>query len=307
LKGLVFDLQRYSIHDGPGIRTVVFLKGCPLNCLWCCNPESQRMVPELEFRSSLCRQCGKCISVCPETAIHPDVSISPAQKIDRLKCTLCGECAEICPYKALRISGEWMETGEVLGVCLKDADIFRRSTGGVTISGGEPLAQAEFSLQLLNKLHEKNIHTAIETTGLAAWETIQQFIPFTGLFLFDIKHTNPEHHISLTGISNLTILSNLEKLAQANAKIILRIPIVPGYNDDSQNILAVCDLAKKFQIQEIHLMPFHQFGKEKYVRFGYNYALHDLIGILDSDEGLKSLNLAEKMILDSGLAVQIGG
>jgi pyruvate formate lyase activating enzyme len=307
LKGLVFDLQRYSIHDGPGIRTVVFLKGCPLHCLWCCNPESQRMEPELEFRASLCQQCGKCISICPEDAIHPDVHISAAEKIDHKKCTNCGECVKVCPNEALRLSGMWLDSEEVFRQCIKDANDFRRSGGGVTLSGGEPLVQPEFALEVLQKLYNRNVHTAVETTGFTRWESIEPLLPFTNLFLFDIKHIQSEKHFAFTGVANERILVNLEKLARSPVEIIIRIPIIPGINDDLENLNSIAILAVRLSIPEVHLMPFHQFGKEKYSRFGYLYSLAGMKAVQDTEEGRKSLLEAQTIFSKVGITAKIGG
>jgi pyruvate formate lyase activating enzyme len=307
LKGLVFDIQRYSIHDGPGIRTVVFLKGCPLNCLWCCNPESQRMRPELEFRSTLCQQCGKCISVCPEGAINPDVHILPIEKIDRLKCTNCGECVQICPNDALRMSGQWRESEEVFQDCLKDAHAFRRSTGGVTLSGGEPLLQPEFTFEILSKLFDRNIHTAIETTGYAPWKMIESLIPYINLFLFDIKHMNPEKHMAFTGVSNKLPLENLYRLGKTHANIVIRIPFIPGYNDDLENLNAIASLAVGLSVSEVHIMPFHQLGKSKYDRFGYNYQMKNLNGVLESEKSRFALQKALTFFSEAGFTARIGG
>jgi pyruvate formate lyase activating enzyme len=307
LNGLIFNLQRYSLHDGPGIRTVVFLKGCPLHCLWCCNPESQRMEPELEFRPSLCKKCGACISACPEDAIHPNVDCIPAEKINRGKCTLCGKCVSVCPNEALRISGQWMDPEKVFDECLKDADVYRRSGGGVTLSGGEPLFQPEFSLELLQKLFNRGIHTAIETSGFASWETFETIIPYIDLFLFDIKHTNSQKHAAITGIPNEGIIGNLNKLASRSKKIILRIPLIPGFNDDIENLNSIVKLSTSLSINEINLMPFHQFGKEKYVRFGSQYSLMELKGLQDTEGGRKVLLDAQILFSEAGINTVIGG
>ncbi|HEX7556442.1 MAG TPA: glycyl-radical enzyme activating protein [Leptolinea sp.] len=307
MKGLVFDLQRFSIHDGPGIRTVIFLKGCPLQCLWCCNPESQSMQPEVEFRSSLCQHCGDCITACPENAINPNILIEASIKIDREKCTLCGVCVQVCPNSALHISGEWVETTELVQQYLKDADIYRRSAGGVTLSGGEPLAQPEFSEQILSQLYDRNIHTAIETTGFAPWESLEALIPLTNLFLFDLKHFDSQKHTRLTGIPNEQILSNLERLVNSSAKIILRIPVIPGLNDEPENVAEMVELGKRLSLPEIHLMPFHQFGKDKYVRFGRAYSLENNKGVYEVPEYSKRLEEIRSTFIYHGFIVRIGG
>lgn len=307
MKGLVFDLQRYSIHDGPGIRTVVFLKGCPLQCQWCCNPESQRMMPELEFRFSLCQQCGQCISACPVNAVNPDVTVQPMQKIDRNICTLCGECVKVCPTGALRMAGQWLESNEIMDRCLQDADAYRRSGGGVTLSGGEPLAQPDFSVELLQQLYDRNIHTSVETTGFGSWENLEKFLPVTDLFLFDIKHLNPQIHLQLTGVSNQLILHNLENLVNHSANIILRIPVIPGLNDDRENMEKLLSLAMEYSIKEVHLMPFHQLGREKYDRIGENYLLKSLPAVFETPGYLQKMDTIRSAFIDRGIEINIGG
>lgn len=307
MKGLVFNIQRYSIHDGPGIRTVVFLKGCPLHCLWCCNPESQNQQPELDFNRLLCQKCGKCIEVCPVEAIHPDVHIDPLRKIDRQICTLCGECVRVCPSDAQRIIGEWMESETVLQTCLKDDALYRRSGGGITLSGGEPLAQPEFSVELLEKLYERNIHTAIETSGVIHWKIISEIIPFTNLFLYDIKHTDPIKLQTLTGMQNDLAISNLIKLIDHPVQIILRVPIIPTINDDPENLRQIASLTESIGIREVHLMPFHQYAKDKYYRLGMDYSLHNQKGLTEQKSGKQILELAQSIFSEKGLIVHIGG
>lgn len=307
MKGLVFNIQRYSIHDGPGIRTVVFLKGCPLHCLWCCNPESQNPLPELDFNRLLCQECGKCIQVCPVEAIHPDVHIDPLRKIDRQTCTLCGECVRVCPSEALRIIGEWMEPETVLQTCLKDDAIYRRSDGGVTLSGGEPLAQPEFSVELLEKLYARNIHTAIETSGVIRWNIFSGILPFTNLFLYDIKHTDPIKLLTMTGMKNDLAISNLVKLVDHPVQIILRVPIIPTINDDPENLSQIASFAERIGIREVHIMPFHQYGKDKYYRLGMDYSLHNQLSLMEQESGEQILDLARSIFSEKGLIVHIGG
>lgn len=285
MKGLVFDIQRYSIHDGPGIRTVVFLKGCPLGCLWCSNPESQKGTIELEFRSRLCEQCGLCIPACPKNAIHPDPFIAPDKKIDLLRCDLCGECVRACPTGALHLIGHEYTAAEILQQVLKDDVFYRRSGGGLTLSGGEPFYQSDFSLELLRLCYEAGVHTAVETTGHVNWSVLAQSLPITDLFLFDIKHLDAQLHTQSTGVSNTVILANLSKLVESGANIILRIPLIPGFNLDEEHLQAVGELASRLDIKEIHLMPFHQFGRDKYPRLGRANLMGDTRGLQDTPQG----------------------
>lgn len=304
-RGLVFDLQRYSLHDGPGIRTIVFLKGCPLRCLWCCNPESQRMSPEVEFRDHLCRRCGRCRQACPLGAVNPDLHCPPADKLDRARCTACGECARACPAGALRVVGEWMTVEAVLSVVRRDAAYYRRSGGGVTLSGGEPLAQPAFALALSRACHDANIHTAVETSGCAAWEHYQALLPYVGVFLYDFKHMRPADHKRQTGVDNELILANARRLAAAGASIVARIPLIPGHNLDDANLDATAAFVAGLGASEVHLMPFHQLGKGKYRRFGRAYALDTLAGLYEVAP--EAIQRARAHFQAHGLAVQVGG
>jgi len=307
LNGLILNIQRYSIHDGPGIRTVVFLKGCPLRCSWCCNPESQLPFQELEFRGSLCQHFGKCISVCPHNAINPDPFVDDLLKIDRSLCTNCGECTLICPNDALSLAGQWMMPEELLIECLKDKDAFRRSGGGVTISGGEPFVQPDFLKALINLLHQNNVHTAIETCGYADWKVIENIVPFINSFLFDLKIIDPNLHAEFTGVSNSIILSNLIKLAKLTSNIVLRVPLIPGLNDDEKNLRSIARIAIENEITEIHLMPFHQLGKDKYLRFGHPYKISEIVPFPTKLEESKWIETRLRIFTEAGLSTQIGG
>lgn len=307
MKGLVFNIQRYSIHDGPGIRTVVFLKGCPLSCLWCCNPESQSFAPELEYRFSLCQHCGRCIAACPEKAIHSDPWAPAEEKINRSLCTLCGECVAVCPSGALKLIGQWMSVEEVLAEVGRDASYYRRSGGGVTLSGGEPLAQPDFTLELLRACYDRNIHTAVETSGAVSWRLYERILPFTDVFLYDIKHMDSEAHRRLTGAPNERILENARRLASAGAQMILRLPLIPGLNTDEDNLRAAARLAAELQVVEVHLMPFHQLGKDKYRQLGRVYTLETLTDLRQSAEGRAKIQQALEIMAAHGLETFVGG
>lgn len=307
MNGLVFDVQRYSIHDGPGIRTVVFLKGCPLRCLWCSNPESQQKPIELEFRSRSCEHCGLCIPACPENAIHPDPFVAPEGKIDFLKCDLCGECVRVCPTGALHIIGQEYTAAEILQQVLKDEVFYRRSGGGMTLSGGEPFFQPDFSLELLRLCNERGIHTAVETSGHVAWSVLAQSLPVTDLYLYDIKHLDDQVHRQSTGVSNTVILANLNRLAGLDANIILRVPLIPRVNMDEEHLQAVGELASRLGIKEIHLMPFHQFGRDKYTRLCRPNLMGDTRGLQDTPQGREQIEWAVKMVSRPGIKVLVGG
>lgn len=307
VRGLVFDVQRYSIHDGPGIRTAVFLKGCPLRCLWCCNPESQRSEVEIEFREKLCQECGACARACPLGAVNPDLTRASGVKIDRDLCDHCGLCVEACPYGALRFSGQPRSVDEVLALVLRDAPFYRRSGGGITVTGGEPMAQPAFTRALLEACHERNVHTAMETTGNVQWALYESVLPHTDLFLYDLKHTDDAAHRRLTGVSNRLILENARRLSEAGASMILRLPLIPELNLDGVHLRAAAALAASLRVVEVHLMPFHQLGKDKYRRLDRAYSLAGLSGLRESTEGQERIRWACEILARAGLKVIVGG
>lgn len=273
LKGWVFDIQRYSINDGPGIRTTVFFKGCPLRCLWCDNPESQSRPPELFFFEALCVQCHRCVPVCPNGAISvaPDGSVLT----DRDRCRGCGACTEACLAGARVLSGRLMTVDEVMEVILKDSLFYRNSGGGMTASGGEATAQLEFLIVLLKRCREIGIHTALDTTGHAPWETLNEILEHTDLVLYDIKHMDPAMHRKLTGVDNALILENAVRIARAGKPLWIRFPLIPGCNDDERNIQATGAFTLELGLRQIDLLPYHRLGAGKYHRLGREYPLPD--------------------------------
>lgn len=307
MKGIVTHIQRYSIHDGPGIRTVVFFKGCPLACEWCCNPETQAFKPELEFIHNLCQQCGRCILVCPESAVNPDVNCSEKEKINRRKCTLCKDCVQECPTGALKVVGESMSVEEVFDLVEKDAAYYRRSGGGVTLSGGEPLAQPEFAYEILMKCHNANIHTTIETCGMSPRNVLQKIFAVTDLFLYDIKHTDAVKHQQLTGVSNEIIWDNLRWLKEKKANVILRLPMIPGRNMDLEGFKMLSGLVKELKIKEINLMPFHQMGKDKYSHLGKKYQMEEQPDLRMDEKARKELIKIKEILQSDTILVTIGG
>ncbi len=257
---LIFDIEKFALHDGPGIRTVVFMKGCPLRCLWCHNPESQSFKAELLFNGSRCRMCGKCAAVC-KSDCH---AIGEGKhSFDREKCLQCGLCTTYCPGDALKLCGREMSVDEVMEEVLKDKVFYETSGGGITLSGGEPLAHIDFTAELLQAAKANLLHTAVETCGFAPWEHIEQLLGSTDLWLYDIKAV-PEKHRELTGVSFDLILDNLKKLAGSGANIVLRCPLVPGINDEEAHLLQIARLAGQLKnIQEINLEPYHPLGESK--------------------------------------------
>jgi pyruvate formate lyase activating enzyme len=304
---VVFNIQRYSIHDGPGIRTVVFLKGCSLVCQWCSNPESQSNRPEIEFIHSLCRQCGSCLEACPLGAIHPDLWVKPVEKIDREICDRCGLCLQACPGSALRWMGREQSAEEVFDLVQHDAAYYRRSGGGVTLSGGEPLLQAGFCQELLQRCYNANVQTALETAGNVSWKAFEKVLPYTDLFLFDLKHLDPAAHMRLTGASNKQIIANLERLSECGAEIILRLPLIPGANTELAHLRSLAEWSRTLELVEIHLMPFHQFGKDKYSRIGKAYSLASQPAMRDTPQGLEILQDAVDIFSACHPKVLVGG
>lgn len=294
LKGNVFDIQRYSIHDGDGIRTVVFLKGCPLRCKWCANPESQSSSPQLFFSPSRCIGCASCVRSCKNNEMTWE---DGKLQIHWDRCNNDDlEWTKVCPAKALIIKGEWMSVEEVMTEIEKDRLFYEKSKGGVTLSGGEPLAQSEFAAALLEECKEKGIHTAIETTGYVKREVLEQVIPFTDLFLYDFKVLDSAKHKKWTNVENGRILKNLKYLAEMKADIIVRTPLIPGVNDSIDEIKSMVATLKKYGIKKYDILPFHQYGSKKYNSCGINYSMRE---IEPPDE--KTIEEIRKMILSEGM------
>ena len=264
--GIVFNLQRFSIHDGPGIRTTVFLKGCPLRCRWCHNPESQRREPEISFDAARCVGCGRCVEVCPERC---HALTAEGHRFDRVRCRVCGRCAEACLPGALAVVGKRMGVDEVLREVLADRPFYETSGGGMTLSGGEPMAQFPFALALCRAAKQAGLHVALDTCGAAPAAEFDQIAPVVDLFLYDLKAMDPAKHRELTGADNRGILENLRRLDARGAATILRCPLIPGVNDDEAHLHAVAALADSLaHVREITLHPYHSFGEAKYRRLG---------------------------------------
>lgn len=279
LKGIIFDIQRYSIHDGPGIRTLVFMKGCPLRCKWCSNPESQKSRPEIRFIASKCVGEEKCKAPCIKACLPGASSLSQKgnPKTDRELCQGCGKCAEACLYGARQLSGWSTTIEELLAEVLKDELFYASSGGGVTVGGGEPIMQVEFTREFLKRCKEYPLATAIETCGYASWEHLQATLEFVDFVYFDIKHMDPVKHKSLTGVSNDLILRNARRLLSANkAQVVVRVAIVPGCNDSEENIEATVRFVAKSGGKMIELLPYHRFGVSKYSQLDMEYELKEV-------------------------------
>jgi len=282
--GKVSNIQRYSIHDGPGIRTIVFLLGCPLRCLWCANPETQNQKPQIRYFKVHCKGCQRCINACPSGAISLNRE-SGFVITDRNKCIGCGRCEDACLYHARKLSGRIMSVEEVMSEVLKDWFFYKKSGGGITISGGDPLIQPNFVNALLRVAKKNQIysmHTTIEISGHCRWNDIKQMLRYLDLIYFDVKHIDPKIHKRLTGKSNETILNNLLKISQYNVPIIIRIPIIPGFTDSTYNIDGIISFIKHNiksryrSILGIELMPYHKLGVSKYEHLDREYSLKDL-------------------------------
>ena len=274
-EGIVFNVQRFSIQDGPGIRTTVFLKGCPLHCTWCSNPESQNFRPEIVHRDSLCTKCGLCIGVCPEKAISiQDKGIS----IDRKICTNCGDCLSVCIPGALKLLGQTMSAGEVFRKIKKDADFYWDSGGGVTASGGEPLAQPDFVAALFKLCQDNGIDTCIETSGYASAEALEKVLPYTSSVLYDVKLGDVKSHRKWTGVSNEEILLNLGRAIASGVPVTIRVPLIPGINDSELELKKIARIAVDAQKKpgKVELLPYHRFGMGKYEQLDREYELTDL-------------------------------
>jgi len=262
IRALIFDIQRFSLHDGPGIRTTIFFKGCPLACCWCQNPESHKPSPELIFYKDSCIGCFQCREVCPDNAILDH----PLARIDYPKCSVCGKCVSACNTDSLRMVGRKWNADDLLTEILKDKDYFEESGGGITLSGGEPLLQSYFLKTFLPMVKEKGIHINLETSGMVAWNRVEEIIPWLDLVFYDIKHMDSEIHKKHTGCENHMILDNFTRLSKRFSNLQARMPVVPGINDTPWNVRSLAAFLKENHRDSIHLLAYHNMGEAKLER-----------------------------------------
>lgn len=288
--GTIFDIKRYSINDGPGIRTTVFFQGCPLACQWCHNPESRPRNPVLMVRQNRCVRCGDCIPACPESCITLDGTIHT----DRIKCKACGRCVKACVRGARELSGYATTVDKVMAVIERDIPFFDQSHGGVTFSGGEPLMQPEFLRALLLKCRESGLHTVVDTSGFAPWPVLESMCDLVDLFLYDLKLLDEQRHIQYTGVSNRTILQNLKYLLEKGQTVLLRMPLVPEINDDEENLRQTGEFVAALPGKPmLELMPYHDLAAAKFESLGIAYPLSN-IKPPAGDEVQKSKYILEK-------------
>lgn len=298
ITGTVFNVQRYSIDDGPGIRTTVFFKGCPLRCLWCSNPESQSAEPQLLHRESLCKQSYRCVAACPVGAITVGAD---GIVIDRDVCTVCGDCVEACPHDAMRITGKKMSVDEIFDIVKRDIDFYIDSGGGVTLSGGEVLMQPEVALALLKRFKKADLHTCVDTAGFGSTSGLKRLFPYVDLFYYDIKHTDPKIHEAQTGRTNELILRNFKEVAASGVPFVVRVPVVPGFNDNSDAISDIADLvARTSPGATVNLLPYHRYGQQKYAQLGRKYPMEGA-----ETPPPKFMEAARKIVQSHGLRCEV--
>lgn len=299
--GLISTVQKYSTKDGPGIRSTVFFKGCPLGCLWCSNPELIRCVPDILYTREKCAQCGTCIQSCPRGALAFDETGFIA--VDHMKCDGCGICAGECPQGALELIGKKITVDDLVAELLKDRVFYQTSGGGVTFSGGEPLWQSGFIAQVAHKLKAEGIHTILDTAGGVGWCRFEEVLPYIDLVLYDIKTFDSHLHRQLTGQDNDLILMNAKLLAEKNVPMCVRLVLIPGLNDSPDELRArMRAVAELKSVQQVDLLPYHRYGAGKYTRLGLDYPLADLPEYTD-----EQLNEIQSMVEPFGIKVTIGG
>jgi pyruvate formate lyase activating enzyme len=300
VRGLIFSIDRFASEDGPGMRTTVFLKGCPLRCVWCHSPQSQGAVqPRLTFYKSRCISCGLCTRVCRQKA---QVVTAEERKVDWKQCDNCFECVKVCPTKAMEIAGEWMTVEQTLDIIRRDIPYYTHSGGGVTFSGGEATLQAEFLTACLRESREMNVHTCLDTSGFASWSVFEKIAPYVNLYLYDFKQADNKKHKQFTGVENDLILDNLRKIAALGKPIWIRVPLIPHYNDSLEDIKKLAEMVKPLKsVEKVTLLPYNEAAGAKYEIIGHRYRLPDTPS--QSDE---EVSILAGVISQMGIPVEIG-
>ena len=310
-KVLITDIAKFAVNDGPGFRTNVFLKGCPLKCEWCHNPETIATHPEVYWKRRLCVQCGACMEACPRDAIYPPIEPelsncegSTYHKINRAKCDNCLKCIDACKYDALELVGKAMSVSEIIDEVEQDRPFYKTSGGGMTLSGGEPTAHPAFALELLKEAKRRVIHTCLDTNGYCNFSILDEMTEYTDIFLFDLKHLDSAKHLEKTGVKNELILKNLELLCKKDSDIWIRIPVVPGFNDDidfhTQASSYLASLARN--IKRVDLIPFHNYCQDKYSWLGRGWSYSETEAINPS-----FLDIHADLYRQHGLVTTVGG
>lgn len=298
INGQVFNIQHFTTEDGPGVRTTVFLQGCPLRCLWCANPESQKSIRQLAHRGPTCIGCGTCIKTCKNGALLVENGVFI---IDREKCKVCGSCVEVCPTKAMFFYGEQKSVDDVFEEVMKDAGFYKDCDGGVTCSGGECMLQAEFVAELFKRCKKEGIHTTLDTCGYYKPEQFKLVEPYTDLVLFDLKAIDSNKHKEMTGLGNEIILQNLKQCVESNVQVWIRIPIIPGYNDSEENLRGTAEYIKNLNPGlYVNLLPYHKFGLGKYKMLDMEYPLTDVMS-----PTTEQMNIYKQYFLDFNLNCDI--
>lgn len=297
--GTIFNVQKYSVHDGPGIRTSVFFKGCPLSCWWCHNPESQDNKIQLMHFTNKCTSCGKCVANCPNDAITLD---EKGISIDKEKCTLSGHCADVCAYGAMEITGREISAKDLIKEIRKDEVFYEQSDGGVTFTGGEPLNQIDFLTNVSKQCHDVDIHTTLDTCLFTSWDNLLKIVPYIDLFLVDLKHIDSDIHKKYVGVPNELILDNMKKLSDLGKRIFVRMPIIPGINDSVETIDKTIEFLKTINFEQVNLLPYHKIGMDKYTRLQEDYKLKDV-----KEPTMDEMQKIVAIFKNNGINVKIGG
>ncbi len=297
-KGIVFNIQRFSIHDGPGIRTTVFMKGCPLKCAWCSNPESQELLPQLMVRDIKCTACGQCAKACPRGAVT--LSEERGRRINWDLCDQCFKCVEKCLYGSLEVIGKYMGIEEIVNEVERDRIFYKNSGGGVTISGGEPMLQHRFVLELLKTLKQEGFHTALDTSGCVSEEIFDEILRYVDLILFDIKQLNSEKHRKYAGVDNDLILTNARILSK-KVRTWFRIPLIEGFNDSPEDMKRIAEMAKDLGVEKISLLPYHEGGHSKSSQIGKSYSFSQ-----GKEPDEEHINRLREIALGLGVAAGVG-